>query len=43
MTLTPGDVCIYTLKAKCGIPSLEFETSSNDWSTVDIFTIDYDD
>jgi len=43
MTMSPGDVCLYTVKAKCGIPSLEFETNSNDWSTVDIYTIDYDD
>ena len=43
MTLYPGDVCLFSVKAKCGIPSLEFETASNDWTTVDIYTIDYDD
>ena len=26
MTLNPGDVCVYNLRAKCGIPTLEFET-----------------
>ena len=42
MTLLPGEVCVYSLRAKCGIPSLELETH-NDWSTFDIYTIDYDD
>lgn len=42
ITLNPGDVCVYNLRAKCGIPTLEFETDQ-DWSNVDILTIDFDD
>jgi hypothetical protein len=42
ITLNPGDVCVYNLRAKCGIPTLEFETNQ-DWSNLDIYTIDFDD
>ena len=42
ITLNAGDVCVYNLRAQCGIPSLEFETDQ-DWSNLDIYTIDFDD
>ena len=42
ITLNPGDVCVYNLRAKCGIPTLEFETDQ-DWSNLDIYTLDFDD
>jgi len=41
-TLSAGDVCVYNLRAKCGIPTLEFETDE-DWSNLEIYTIDFDD
>ena len=42
IALNPGDVCVYNLRAQCGIPTLEFETDQ-DWSNLDIYTIDFDD
>ena len=42
MTMSPGDICYISSRAKCGIPTLEFETNL-DWASLEIFTIDYDD
>ena len=42
ITLSAGDVCVYNIRAKCGIPSLEFETDV-EWSNLEIYTIDFDD
>jgi hypothetical protein len=42
MTLDPGDVCVFSLRAKCGIPQLQFETDTYG-DDIDIYTIDYDD
>jgi hypothetical protein len=42
LTFFPGDVCFFTLRTECGLPSFDpqgVETSSG----VDIFTIEYDD
>jgi hypothetical protein len=39
LTLYPGDVCFYAIRAECGVPS--FEPSSTE--DVAIYTIEYDD
>ncbi len=39
--MSPGDVCIYSLRAECGVPAMEF--TGAEVSTLDIYTIDYDD
>lgn len=43
MTLSPGDSCMFQVRAKCGIPSLDFDNTVGDWSNLDIMTINYDD
>ena len=42
LTFYPGDVCFFTLRTECGLPS--FDPQGSDASPgVDIFTIEYDD
>ena len=42
LTFYPGDVCFFTLRTECGLPS--FDPQGSDAApSVDIFTIEYDD
>jgi hypothetical protein len=41
MNLKNGEVCIYTVRAECGVPT--FELVGSDMQDLDIFTIEYDD
>lgn len=40
-TFYPGDVCVYVLRAECGLPSFELKGAGVDGINVD--TIEYDD
>jgi hypothetical protein len=42
LTFYPGDVCVYTLRSECGLPSFNpqgIEAAPG----LDVFTIEYDD
>lgn len=41
VTLQPGQVCVYNLRATCGAPALSVKAANN--SGVEVFSIDYDD
>lgn len=40
-TLYPGEVCMYNMRAECGVPS--FTPSGSSVADLDIYTIQYDD
>jgi hypothetical protein len=40
LTLFPGDVCFYAVRAECGLPSFKPSTQDDD---IDIRTIEFDD
>ena len=41
ISLGPGEVCIYDVRAECGVPSF-FPDGQDSWF-LNIFSIDYDD
>ena len=40
LKFSPGDMCLFVVRAQCGIPSF---LPSGDVSNLEIYTIDYDD
>lgn len=41
LTFYPGDVCVFAMRAECGLPS--FEPVGPDMDSLDIFAYSYDD
>ena len=45
LSLRPGDVCFYTVRAECGLPSFQpmVDNTTSVMDGVDIFSIEFDD